>query len=85
MPKPAFKVRDRVTVVASPPLRFAAGVRGELGTKKLSQGMVGKVYTVTGFGEHGNVELWPQRLNVVWIEPEFLKLRAKKKTKRRTA
>ena len=38
-----------------------------------------KVYTIRGFGKYGFVELEPKRLNSVWIEPEFLKLRARKK------
>ena len=42
--------------------------------------MLGKVYTVRGFDKYGNVELQPNRLNTVWVEPEFLKLRAKKRT-----
>ena len=31
----------------------------------------------------GNVELEPKRLNTVWVESEFLKLRARKLNKRR--
>jgi hypothetical protein len=45
--------------------------------------MLGSVYTVRGFDKYGNVELEPKRFNTVWIEPEFLKLRAKRKTKGR--
>jgi hypothetical protein len=40
--------------------------------------MLGRVYTVRGFDEIGNVELQPKRMNTVWIEPEFLRLRARK-------
>jgi hypothetical protein len=40
--------------------------------------MLGKIYTVRGFNKRGNVELHPTRLDWVWIEPEFLKLRARK-------
>jgi len=52
-----------------------------MGTKKLFKSMVGKVYTVRAFDEYGQVELRPKRLSYVWIEPEFLKLRARKRTK----
>jgi hypothetical protein len=41
--------------------------------------MVGKVYTVRGFDEYRNIELRPNKLNVVCMEPEFLRLRARKK------
>lgn len=53
MPKRAFQVGDKVTVIGSPNIRFAKGVRDELGTKKLFKSMVGKVYTVRGFDESG--------------------------------
>jgi hypothetical protein len=46
--------------------------------------MLGKVYTVRGFDKYGNVELEPKRLNTVWVEPEFLKLRARKINKPKT-
>jgi len=61
-----------------PPLKFSRHVKDDLGTKKLFKSMVGKVYTVQGFDKYGNVELRPKRLDWVWIEPEFLKLRARK-------
>jgi hypothetical protein len=51
-------------------------VKDELGTEKLFKSMLGKVYTVRGVDKYGNVELELQRLNTVWVEPEFLKLRA---------
>ena len=79
MPKRSFKLGDEVTVVGFPPIRFAPGVRDETGTKKLFKSMVGKVYTVRGFDEYRNIELRPNKLNVVCMEPEFLRLRARKK------
>ena len=54
-----------------------------MGTEKLFKSMLGRVYTVRGFDKYGNVELEPKRFNTVWIEPEFLKLRARKKKKTR--
>jgi len=65
------------------PVRFPPGWKDELGTEKLFKSMLGRVYTVRGFDKYGNVELEPKRLNTVWIEPEFLKLRPKKKAKKR--
>jgi hypothetical protein len=50
-------------------------VKDELGAEKLFKSMPGKVYTVRGFGKYGNVKLKPKRVNTVWVEPEFLKLR----------
>lgn len=83
MAKTKFRVGDKVKVVGTPPIKFAPGVNDEMGTKKLFKSMVGRVYTVRGFDDIGNVELEPKRLNTVWIEPEFLRLRARKATKAR--
>jgi len=74
-----FQVGDKVKLVGMPPLTFAPGVKDELGTKKLFKSMLGKVYTVQGFDKYGNVELRPKRLNFVWVEPEFIKLRTRKR------
>ena len=84
MTKAKFRTGDKVQVVGIPPLKFAPGVKDQLGTKKLFKRMVGKVYTIRGFGKYGHVELEPTRLDSVWIEPEYLKLRARKPTKRKT-
>jgi hypothetical protein len=73
-----FRVGDKVKVVGMSPVTFPLGVQDELGTEKLFKSMLGRVYTVRGFDKYGNVELQPKRLNTVWVEPEFLKLRAKK-------
>ena len=75
-----FRVGDKVKIVGAPPVTFSHGVKDELGTEKLLNSMLGKVYTVGGFDKYGNVELRPKRLNTVWVEPEFLKLRARKRT-----
>jgi hypothetical protein len=64
-------------------MTFAPGVKDELGTERLFKSMLGKVYTVRGFDKYGHIELVPKRLNTVWIEPEFLKLRARKPKTRR--
>lgn len=73
-----FRVGDKVKVVGMSPVTFAPGVKDELGTEKLFKSMIGKVYTVRGFDRYGNVELEPKCMNTVWVEPEFLKLRAKR-------
>jgi hypothetical protein len=54
-----------------------------LGTEKLFKSMIGKTYTVRGFDDYGHVELHPNLRNWVWIEPEFLKLRARRKKRMR--
>jgi hypothetical protein len=79
MPKRPFKVGDKVTVVGAPRIRFPPGMRDELGTKRLFKSMVGRVYTVRGFDKQGQIELRPKRLDLVWVEPELLKLRARKR------
>ena len=60
------------------PVKFAPGIKDELGTEKLFKSMLGKAYTVRGFDKYGNVELRPKRLNTVWVEPRFLKLRVRR-------
>jgi hypothetical protein len=65
------------------PVTFSPGAKDELGTEKRFKGVLGKAYTVRGFDEYRNVELEPKRLNTVWVEPEFLKLRARKSKKRK--
>ncbi len=61
------------------PVTYPPGMKDELGTEDLFKSMVGRVYTVKGFDEYEHVELHPTQRNWVWIEPEFLKLRARKK------
>src|SRR6267154_2849769 len=78
MGKKKFRVGDKVKVVGMSPVVFPPGVKDELGTEKLFRSMLGKVYTVRGFDKYGNAEIEPKRLNTVWVEPEFLKLRARK-------
>jgi hypothetical protein len=74
-----FKIGDKVYVTGVPPITFPPGVKDELGTRKPFKSMAGKVYTVRGFNELGYIELWPNRLSSVWIEPDFLKLRARRR------
>ena len=76
MEKRKFRIGDRVKVIGMSPVTFAPGVKDELDTEKLFKSMLGKVYTVRGFDKYGNIELEPKRLNPVWVDPEFLKLRA---------
>jgi len=78
-----FRIGDKVKVVGMSPVTFAPGAKDELGTEKLFKSMLGKVYTVRGFDRYGYVELQPKRLDTVWVEPEFLKLRARKSNKRK--
>lgn len=83
MAKRMFRIGDKVKVVGMSPVTFAPGVKDEMGTEKLFKSMLGKVYTVRGFDKYGNVELQPKRLNTVWVEPDFLKLRARRTLKRK--
>jgi hypothetical protein len=78
-----FRVGDKVKVVGMPPMSFAPGLKDELGTEKLFKGMLGNVYTVRGFDKYANLELRPKRSDVVWIEPEFLRIRAARSKKRK--
>ena len=62
---------------------YPPGIKDELVTERLFKSMIGKVYTVRGFDKYGNVELQPKRSDTVWVEPEFLRLRARKTKKRK--
>jgi hypothetical protein len=75
------KIGDKVMVVGLSTVTYPPGITDELGTEKLFKNMLGKVYTVRGFDEYGNIELHPTRRDTVWIEPKFLKLRQKGKHK----
>jgi hypothetical protein len=77
-----FRIGDKVKVVGMSPVTFPPGVKDELGTEELFKSMLGKVYTVRGFDRYGNVEHQPKPLNTVWVEPEFLKLRPRKRKRR---
>ena len=77
--KRPFKIGDKVRVIGIPVITFSPGVKDEMGTRRLFRSMLGKIYTVRGFDEYGHVELRPRRLSYVWTEPEFLKLRARKR------
>ena len=80
MGKRPFKIGHKVRMNRLPVITFAPGVKDELGTAKLFRYMLGKVYTVRGYDKYGFVELEPRRLqDTVWIEPDFLKLRAQNK------
>lgn len=83
MGKVKFQIGDKVRVVGIPPITFAPGVKDELGTRKLFKRMRGKVYTIRGFDKYGHVELRPTRTDTVWIEREFLKVRARTKRKQK--
>jgi hypothetical protein len=83
MARRGFRIGDKVRVVGTPPMLFAPGAKDELGTKRVFKSMLGKIYTVRGFDKYGHIELRPKRWDFVWIEPEFLKLRASRSTKRK--
>ena len=78
MRKRKFKIGDKVLVTGLPRDNYAPGVKDELGTEKLLQSMLGKVYAITGFGKYDLVELQPTRRDTIWIEPKFLKLHSRK-------
>jgi hypothetical protein len=77
-----FRIGDKVKVVGVSPVTYPLGVKDELGTETLFKGVLGKVYTIRGFDRYGNVELQPKQLDTIWVEPEFLKLRARKRKPR---
>jgi hypothetical protein len=84
MSKRKFRVGDKVRVIGVPSITFPASLKDEMGTMKLFKRMVGRVYTVQGFDKYGHIELWPKRLECVWIEPELVKLRARKSKKKQS-
>lgn len=61
------------------PVTFAPGVKDELGTENYQKAGSEKPTPFKEFDRYGNVELHPKRLNSVWVEPQFLKLRARKR------
>jgi hypothetical protein len=82
MGKVKFQIGDKVRVIGIPPITFAP-IKDELGTQKLFKRMLGKVYTNRGFDKYGHVELRPTRSDTIWIEREFLKVRARTKRKQK--
>jgi hypothetical protein len=77
-----FRIGDKVKVVGMSPVTYPPGMKDGLGTEKLYKSMLGRVYTVRVFDRYGYVELQPKRLDTVWVKPEFLKLRARKRKPR---
>jgi hypothetical protein len=78
-----FRIGDKVRVIGMSKVTYPPGIKDDLGTERLFKSMIGKVYTVRGFDKYGNVELQPKRSDTVWVEPEFLRLRARKTKKRK--
>jgi len=78
MRKQTIRIGDKVAVIGLSTVTYPPGVRDELGTEKMFRSMLGKVYTVRGFDEYGNIELHPTKRDAIWIEPKFLKLRPMK-------
>jgi hypothetical protein len=80
--KRKFRVGDRVKVIGYSPAFYPPGIKDELGTEKLFKSMVGRIYTIRGFDKYGHAELQPTHSDKVWIEPELLQLRTKRKGRR---
>jgi hypothetical protein len=80
--KRKFSIGDKVQVIGVPPITFSSGARDTIGTKRLFKYMLWRTYTVRGLDKYGHIELCPDRLNSVWIEPEYLKLCSKGKKAR---
>ena len=74
MAKPKLKIGDKVRVIGYRPVIYPPGFVDELGTEELFQTMVGRCYKVRGFDRYGHIELWPRRLESVWIERDLVEL-----------
>ena len=74
MAKRKLKVGDEIRVTGYRPANYAPGVEDDLGTEELFKSLVGRRYTIRGFGRYGNIELQPKRLHSVWIEPDLVEL-----------
>ncbi len=74
MPRRSFKVGDLVTVMKYVPGKYLPGVKDEMGTEALFQSLVGKTYRIADFDRYGNLELWPKRLECIWIAPDLVEL-----------
>jgi hypothetical protein len=72
MTKRKLKIGDKIRVTCYRPGKYASGVVDDLGTEELFKSMVGRRYTVRGFDDYGNIELQPNRLHTVWIEPDLV-------------
>ena len=72
-----MKIGDKIRVVKIP--ISAEGVSDEMGTQKLFEDCLGKVFEIKGFDDIGHIELHVGKLrgekdylHSVWIEPEFV-------------
>ena len=74
MPRTKFKVRDKIRVTGYRPGVYPSGAEHDMGTEELFKSMVGRRYTIRGFDDYGHIELQPQRLQTVWIEPDLVEL-----------
>lgn len=83
MAKQTFTVGDFLVVTHYTPIRYASGVKDELGTEALFRRMVGRRYKIMGFDEHGHIELHPTRRDQIWIKSSDVKLALKRKNKSR--
>ena len=81
--KRKFKVGDIVEVTQYTPGRYAPGVKDELGTEALFQRIVGRRYRIMGFNKHGHVELHPTPRHWIWVEPDDVKLKPRRKKTQR--
>jgi hypothetical protein len=74
MTKPKLKIGDKIRVIGYRPGKYPAGYVDDMGTEQLFKSLVGRRYTIRGINEYGNIELRPNPLNTVWIEPDLVRL-----------
>ena len=77
-----FRIGDKVKVVGMSPVTYPPGMKDELGTEKLFKSMLGRLHRSADSIDMG---MWSfnRKRDTVWVEPEFLKLRARKSKKRK--
>jgi len=77
MKTPKLKIGDKIRVIGYRPGVYPPGYVDDMGTEELFKSLVGRRYTIRGF-EYGKIELRPNPRNVVWIEPDLVRLVRKK-------
>lgn len=85
MAKHEFKVGDIVEVTHYTPMRYALGVKDELGTEALFRRIVGRRYRIMRFDELGHLELHPTRKDWIWIQADDVKLAARIRKRKKIA
>ena len=74
MARRKLNIGDTIKVIGYRPGIYPPGVTDEGGTEKLFKSLVGRTYEIKGFDDCGYIELRPERLHTVWIEPELVEL-----------